>query len=235
MTEQSSGSDPAPLLVVEPLRPGLWRWLAPHPDWTPQDAGPGGWEQLVGCIYLETPSAIVLIDPLAPPSGTPAHQRFWDALDRDVARLAHPVAVLLTAGWHDRSAQAVYDRYHHQPGAGIWAHEDSRWEVDCAVTDTFRGGSPLPGGVQAYEASDAQPGEALLYLPSHQALVAGDVLVGLGAGELRIGWASDDVIPALRRLLSLPIDLVLPSHGQPVLAGGGRALAAALEAPRWGR
>jgi hypothetical protein len=36
---------------------------------------------------------------------------------------------------------------------------------------------------------------------------------------------------ALRPLLDLPIELILVSHGEPVLAGGREALARALQAP----
>ena len=54
-------------MVVRELAPGLWRWTALHPEWTPEEAEDGeGWEREVGCIYLETPGHIVLIDPLIP-------------------------------------------------------------------------------------------------------------------------------------------------------------------------
>jgi hypothetical protein len=41
-------------------------------------------------------------------------------------------------------------------------------------------------------------------------------------------WTPDDARAALRPLLDRPIELVLVSHGAPVLAGGREALAAAL-------
>jgi hypothetical protein len=74
-------------MEVQELRRGLWRWTAPHPDWSPSLDRPGGWPRMVGCVYYEPPEAagtVVLIDPLAPPEGTPDHERFWRALDRDV-------------------------------------------------------------------------------------------------------------------------------------------------------
>ena len=46
---------------------GLWRWTGLHPDWTPDEGGPDGWEREVGCVYYETPDAVVLTDPLVPP------------------------------------------------------------------------------------------------------------------------------------------------------------------------
>ncbi|MGH2351560.1 MAG: hypothetical protein ACRDJN_08090 [Chloroflexota bacterium] len=221
-------------MEVQELRPGLWRWTAPHPDWTPEEGGPGGWEQLVGCVYYEAPDAVVLIDPQAPPAGTPDADKFWTRLDEDVSRLGRPVAVLLCNDWHDRSAQVVYDRYRHQPGASVWVCEGARSRVDCTVTHTFAEGDALPGGIQAYGVGK-DGDEALLYLPSHRALVAGDVLAGYPPGELRIAWSEESVRPALRRLLDLPIQMVLPSHGQPTLQDTHRALATALNAPIWGR
>jgi glyoxylase-like metal-dependent hydrolase (beta-lactamase superfamily II) len=225
---------------VLPLRAGLWLWSAPHPDWTPADSRPGGWERDVWCLYAEAPDAVVLIDPLAPPAGTPDAERFWRALDGDVERLGRPVAVLLTCAWHERSAQAVYDRYRLYPGAGVWVPEGSRADAEGTVTNTFVQGDPLPGGVQALPAGGAAAEEFLFLLPAHRALFAGDVLVGEGDGQLRLGWVNQDVgtferlIPALRPVLDLPAEMVLVSHGRSTLEGGRAALSRALEQPPWG-
>ena len=64
---------------LKELRPGFWRWTAPHPEWKPEKDRPGGWGQMVGCLYYEPPESgetqpTVLIDPLAPPEGY-----FWIA------------------------------------------------------------------------------------------------------------------------------------------------------------
>jgi hypothetical protein len=70
---------------LQKIRPGLWRWTALHPEWTPEDE----WGEEVGCLYQETSDAITLIDPLVPPE-EPA--RFLEALDRDVHRAGRPVS-----------------------------------------------------------------------------------------------------------------------------------------------
>jgi glyoxylase-like metal-dependent hydrolase (beta-lactamase superfamily II) len=227
---------------VSPIRPGLWRWTAPHPDWTPEDGGPGGWEREVGCLYYEAPDAVVLFDPLAPPDGTPDAERFWRALDDDVNRLGRPVAVLLTVHCHERSAQAVYDRYREGPGASIWLPEGSKSQVEVIPTDTVGPEAPLPGDVRAYGSGGPDAEEFLYYVPAHRALFAGDVLVGEGDGRLRLGWVDDDsawkrdrLLPSLRPLLDLPIEMVLVSHGRSTLEGGRDALARALEEPAWRR
>ena len=75
---------------VAELAPGLWRWTAPHPDWTEAD----DWAQEVGCVYYEAPGRDrPLIDPLVPRAD---RDRFFEALDRDVERRGLPVAILLT-------------------------------------------------------------------------------------------------------------------------------------------
>src|SRR5438445_602335 len=85
---------------VQELRPGLWRWTAPHPEWEHAE----NWGPEVGSVYAELPEAVVVIDPLVP---TEEDEQFWSALDRDIERLARPVHVLLTVHWHERSVAAV--------------------------------------------------------------------------------------------------------------------------------
>jgi glyoxylase-like metal-dependent hydrolase (beta-lactamase superfamily II) len=80
--------------------------------------------------------------------------------------------------------------------------------------------------------------EALFFLEPHKALVTGDLLVGRNGGiELPVTWfpkdeqqwVRDELKPDLRnRLGKLPIELVLVSHGDPVLEDGAAALAKAL-------
>lgn len=198
---------------VEQLRPGLWRWTAPHPEWTPEQGGPSGWERDVGCVYYEGPDAVVLIDPLVPADET---ERFWEALDRDVQRASRPVVVLRTVHWHQRSIDDVVARYRE---ARAWTGES---------------GDALPAGVEAHRVERAD--ETLFSLAEHRTLVAGDVFLGTEDGGLRVcpdSWLSEEFRgPAfrdsLRFLLELPIELVLVSHGRPVLENGREALTAAL-------
>jgi hypothetical protein len=63
--------------------------------------------------------------------------------------------------------------------------------------------------------------------------VFGDVVLGR-AGGLRLPrtWIGEEhydaVVESLRPLLELPVERVLVAHGEPVLADGHKALAAAL-------
>jgi glyoxylase-like metal-dependent hydrolase (beta-lactamase superfamily II) len=211
---------------VAELRPGLWRWTAPHPDWTPDEGGEDGWEREVACLYLEAPDAIVLIDPLVPEGAE--RERFLRHLDADVERVGLPVAIVLTVFWHERSAPELRERYE----AAVWAPQDAVEKLGVTVDHPYREGEALPGGLDAFRTLRAD--EVALWLPEQRALVFADAVLGTGAGGLRVcpdSWLTidpDEFRAELRRLLELPAELVLTAHGEPVLASGRAALERAL-------
>jgi glyoxylase-like metal-dependent hydrolase (beta-lactamase superfamily II) len=186
---------------VQQLAAGLWYWTGLHPAWTPADGGPDGWEQEVGCVYYEAPGAVVLFDPLVPMED-PA--RVYEALDRDVERAGLPVRVLLTNEAHRRSSHDLAERY-----GGTLGERPAGVEV----------------GAEAL-------GETVYWLPEHAAVVCGDLILGRGGGlRLPRAWIGeehwDETVESLRPLLDLPVERVLVTHGEPVLAGASEALAAA--------
>ncbi len=199
-------------MEVQELRPGLWRWTAEHPQWDHAEH----WGPEVGSVYAEIDDAVVVVDPLVPDDD---EDRFWSALYRDVERPGRPLYVLLTVHWHERSVAAVLERYR----AVLW-RPDEKIE--------------LPEGVEPVVVKGADWSEAMFFLEPHGALVVGDLLVGKDGGiELPVAWfpkgeqewARDELRPMLReRLRALPVELVLVSHGEPVLEGGAAALARAL-------
>jgi glyoxylase-like metal-dependent hydrolase (beta-lactamase superfamily II) len=178
-------------------------------------------------VYCEADDAVCLIDPLVPGDDV---EPFWDALDRDVERAGKPVAVLLTVFWHERSAGEVAARY----DAAVWAHEPSLDRLDVEVSQPFRLGDPLPGGIEALDV--ARKGEVAYWLPGSNALVVGDVLLGDDAGGVTLcppGWFAQTSGPrrareALSVLLERPLELVVVSHGEPVVQRARERLAAAL-------
>ena len=148
-----------------------------------------------------------MIDPLVP-------AELWPELD-DLAR-GHSTMVLTTISWHRRSRDAVVERY----GAS-----------------TSRARRSLPTGVVPIPLRGA--GETMVWLPEVATLVPGDRLLGDREGGLRVcpeSWLrylrgpldGAQLRVLLRPLLDLPVERVLVSHGEPVLAGGREALAAAL-------
>jgi glyoxylase-like metal-dependent hydrolase (beta-lactamase superfamily II) len=143
--------------------------------------------------------------------------------------------VLVTVYWHGRSTKEL-------DAKRIWASSRSAQPLrnrGVDVTDVFRVDDDLPGGIRALETPRAA--EVLYWLPEQRALAVGDVLLGAGAKprptreQLRLcpeRWLGKgthaDLRVALRRLLELPVERVLVSHGAPVLTDGRAALEAVL-------
>ena len=207
-------------MEVAEIDAGLWRWTGYHAEW----------KEDVGSVFCETDDGVVLIDALVPPEDA---ERFWHALDRDVQRVGGQVHVLVTVFWHVRSTAALVERY----SARVWAPSTSRAAIERrsgVVTDVFRPGDNLPGGIEAFRS--ARRTEVVFWIPQHRALVPGDVLLGDGTGGVRMcpeSWLSDktghsELAASLRPLLDLPVRRILVAHGDPVLENGRDALDAAL-------
>ena len=194
----------APLVDLHQVAPGLWRWTAPHPDWEPteQEDSPADWARDVGCVAYATPSTLVLIDPLV----TDGDYAPLDALAESRER----VAILITIAWHERSRGELTKRY-------------------SATGD-------VPDGVEAVEIRGSR--EMVFWIPEHGALVPGDRILGDRPPGLRLcpdswmrnlgGYTRADLRAALLPLLELPVEMVLVSHGEPVLSDGHAALERAL-------
>lgn len=115
------------------------------------------------------------------------------------------VQVVLTAEWHGRDAQKL--------GLPIR-------------------GDDLPPDITAQPAFF--PGERTLWIPAQNALVVGDSLPDGGAMPdewLSSEWAKgtrEEYNEKLRPLTELPVELLLPTHGDPVLDDAQDALRRAL-------
>ena len=196
------------------VRPGLHRWTALHPEAHPAPT-PGSaadWGPEVGSVAYAGPDALVLVDPLVPAD----RDDLREELDALVRRHGRRVAILTTIGFHRRSRDELVERYE---------------------ASTSRARARLPQGVETVPIEGA--GETMVWLPGHRALVPGDRLIGDDRGGLRLcaeswlrylpsGMDLAGLRAALAPVLSLPVELVLVSHGEPVLANGRDALARAL-------
>jgi hypothetical protein len=200
--------------ALRELRPGLYRWTARHPDAEadPQPGSPADWGPDVGSVAYAAPDALVLVDPLVPPDRADLRQE----LDGLVRRHGKPVVVLTTLQFHRRSREELVARYD---------------------ASTSRAKKSLPNGVETIQIRGA--GETMVWLPEHRALIPGDRLLGGDRGGLRLcpeSWlrylpskmSQTQLRQALRPVLDLQVDMVLVSHGQPVLSGGRKALERAL-------
>src|ERR671935_1749464 len=157
------GEPPYALAVSElrRIRPGLWRWTAPHPEWVAESKpeSPSDWPRDVGCVLCDAPDATVLIDPLV----VKGDDRLLQRLDRYVRSRGLPVSILTTIKWHRRSRDELARRYGAQ---------------------TSRARANLPTGVESKPVRGA--GETMFWLAEHRALVPGDRLLGARGGGLRI-------------------------------------------------
>jgi glyoxylase-like metal-dependent hydrolase (beta-lactamase superfamily II) len=202
---------------IRDVVPGLWIWRLEHPDWRPGL----GWEQMVTSTCAESAGEVALLDPLAPPDDA---QEIWDRLD---ARPPTVVAVLKPD--HVRNVDAFVRRY----GARAFGPE-LFWPTDIPESELepMWPGSELPGGfVALYDGRGRN--ETPLWLPEQRALVFADGLTAPG-GELRVWatpWHEERALPALRKLLELPFERVIVSHGEPL--HDRAAYEQALELPPW--
>jgi glyoxylase-like metal-dependent hydrolase (beta-lactamase superfamily II) len=205
-------------LLGEVLR-GLWRFDAPHPEWTEEEGGEEGWEQSVGWWAVASSQGLVLIDPLVVD---------WPALDELVGDNGGCAGVVRTCFWHQRSVAEVAARY----DAEVWAKphpEGGHRPFDHAVSDQ----EELFDGLRVVDVAPAD--EIALWLPAQAALVFGDAMLRRETGDLRVcpdSWLQQQGGPArLRALLSglteLPVEHVFVSHGPLVLGNGLASLRAA--------
>jgi glyoxylase-like metal-dependent hydrolase (beta-lactamase superfamily II) len=207
---------------VRELKPGLWHWQAPHPDWQPDEP----WPQQVSSYALDDGALLLLFDPLAVPD-----ELLELAPDRE------PV-VVLTAPWHERDTESLVEHL----GARVFAppadteddlmekygitreqaaggSPDLGWLRERSIAPTYvAGGDRLPVGIEAF--AGREHNDLVLWIERVGAVIAGDTLVDFGRGLalnewLRAGVTREEVAARLRPLLERPVELVLPAHGPP--------------------
>ena len=182
------------------VKAGLWHWQAPHPDWNARGAE---WGKLVSSYAIEVDGRLLLFDPLALPG--------------EIEELAagRETVIMLTCPWHRRDAPSLAERH----GWPIYVPPPDPPDPDPVKGQVFRAGERLPIGVEAFPGRE--PNDPLLWIESRRALVAGDSLIERNEGlEFPRDWAPDDASPerileSLQPLLELPVELVLPTHGEP--------------------
>lgn len=189
---------------MQEILPGLWRWTAKHPAWSPGGApgSAGDWPEDVGSVAYDAPRTLVLVDPLVPEE---------DLLDDLVERVDKPVSILQTVRFHSRSIEALERRYADrlapEPGPGVdpmpiaGAGETMVWLAEPrALVPGDRLLGDGEGGLRM------SPDSWMRYLKLDQA----------GLAE------------ALRPLLALPVEHVIVSHGEPVIGDGHASIARAI-------
>ena len=185
------------------LQTGVWHWEALHPEWRPspdQD-----WDhEAVSSYAIDADDRLLLFDPLAVPS---------EIKERAAGR---ETAIVLTSPWHRRDAVSLADEL----GAAIYVPPPDPPDPDPVAGQVFRAGDKLPVGVDAFPGRE-EPNDLVLWVETHNAVVAGDTLIDRGRGlEIWVDWlpegvTREQVVEGLRPLLDLPVELVLTTHGGP--------------------
>ena len=207
------------------LRPGLWHWKAPHPQWEPTEP----WDKNVSSYAMDDGERLLLFDPLGVPSELEAL-----AAERDTA-------IVLTAPWHERDAESLVERL----GVPVYtplpdSARSSSWtrtasppsRLATAAPDVvwllrekkgearpYAAGDQLPFGADVFPGHKAN--DTVLWVESKRSVISGDTLVDFGRGLeinerwLRPGVTREEIAAGLRPLLELPVEHVLATHGGP--------------------
>jgi hypothetical protein len=196
------------------VRPGVWHWQSPHPDWNEEQ----WWPERVSSYGIELGDEVVLFDPLSVP---------------DELR-GRATAVVVSAPDNERDAPGVRLTNHTPPADtrqdrvekfGVdpdrvrgMESDDLAWLRAGEGEGHFHGPGPWPFGMTAH--AGREDNDLILWLPSVNAIVSGDSLSDFGEGlNVQLGGRThvtrEDVVGRLRPLLDLPIELVLPAHGEP--------------------
>ncbi|HLX18568.1 MAG TPA: hypothetical protein VKR23_00280 [Gaiellaceae bacterium] len=197
------------------VRPGVWHWTARHPDWDEKQ----WWPEIVSSYATELGDDVVLFDPIA----VPAELR------------ERATAVVLTAPYHERDARDLGLPV-HTPPVDTWEDwvekfgvdpdrvrgmesDDLTWLRAGEGEGHFHEPGEWPFGITAY--AGREDNDVILWVPTMNAIVCGDSLSDFGDGlDIHLGGRThvtrDDVAERLRPLLDLPVELVLPAHGEPM-------------------
>jgi hypothetical protein len=200
------------------LRPGVWHWQSRHPDWNEEQ----WWPPEVSSYAIAAGDELLLFDPLSVPD--------------DLA--ARATAIVLTAPYHERDARTLArerDLPVHTPPADTWEDwvekfgidpdkvrgmesEDLAWLRAGEAEGHFHDPGEWPFGIRAF--AGREDNDVVLWVPSAHAVVMGDSLSDFGDGlSVQLGGrkhvTAEQVAERLRPLLDLPVELVLPAHGQP--------------------
>jgi glyoxylase-like metal-dependent hydrolase (beta-lactamase superfamily II) len=209
---------------VRELRPGLWHWEAPHPQWEATEP----WSENVSSYAIDDGERLLLFDPLAVPS---------ELVDLAAGR---ETAIVLTAPWHERDAQSLVERLGvpvytplpdtaqdlmdmygvtaEQAGEGspdlVWLLREKKGEAR-----PYSSGDRLPFGADVF--AGHKKNDTVLWVESQRAVISGDTLGDFGRGLeineswLRPGVTREEIAAGLRPLLELPVEHVLATHGGP--------------------
>jgi glyoxylase-like metal-dependent hydrolase (beta-lactamase superfamily II) len=174
-------------------------------------------------VAVATEGGTVLIDPPEP------LEEGWGAVD-----LLGPFAgVWITNRNHSRAAATFRERY----GTTVYVHEADADRLEAGADATVRGDERLPGDIEIVRVPGKSPGEIAFHVPRSRAVIVGDVVIGVPAGELSTypEKVIDDMAELHRsaaKLLDYDFDALLLCDGESIPTGGKDKLAAFVESAK---
>ena len=192
------------------LRPGLWHWKAPHPDWRPSEP----WDRNVSSYAIDDGERLLLFDPIDPPN------------EIETLAAKRETAVVLTAPWHERETRGLVERLGVPVYTPLPDSAEYLMETYDLTAEQVGEGSPDVAGDRLDVGLDTFPGQKpndiVLWVENHRAVVSGDTLVDFGRGlQLNTRWLDyqgidrNQALQGLQPLLVLPVEHVLAAHGGP--------------------
>lgn len=187
---------------VRDVADGLWIWRLGHPQWNEGL----DWQRTVTSVCVESGGQVLLLDPLLAPA---SDSNFWTRLNR-----RPPTGAVVLKPDHVRDIDLVVRLFGARAfGPSLFWPDD----VPRTKLEPVEPGMQLPGGIETlYDGRGKN--ETPLWLPAQRTIVFADALTER-KGQLLV-WNSrfhqERALPALRRMLELPFERVIISHGEPV-------------------
>jgi glyoxylase-like metal-dependent hydrolase (beta-lactamase superfamily II) len=203
------------LTQIAEILPGVLHWMAPHPKN----------RFIVHSYYVE--DAATVLDPTAPD----------DVIDM-LRRRRRPERVLLTNRHHYRQSDRLTDEF----GCPVLCPESGLHEFEGGPTvQGYAYGTEVGPGITAHEVGSICPDDAALHIDSGPGMLA--FADGVVRSNAALGFVPDflmddpartkrGILESVRRLLELEFDALAFAHGEPLPAGGKRALREFAASPR---
>ena len=164
---------------------------------------------------VATEDGTVLVDPPEP------SEEGWGAID-----MLEPFAGLwVTNRNHSRAAAAFRERY----GLRVSAHEADAGKLEARADAMVHGDELLPGDIRIIHVPGKSPGEIAFHVPRSDALIVGDVVIGVPAGGLstypeKVIEDMEQLHRSAAHLLEYDFDALLLCDGEPIPQGGKHKL-----------
>ncbi len=192
------------------ILPGVWTWSV-----FSEEKG-----YAFNGYAVATARGTVLVDPPEP------GDEGWETFDS----LAPFQGVWATNRNHSRAAGTFRDRYR----VAVFAHQEDAERLEVGADETLGDGATIGDEIRVLNVPGKSPGELAFYLPRSQAMIVGDLVIGVPPGEL--STYPDEVIDdrdalhrSAARLLEFDFDALLVCDGTSLPVGGREKLRRFLE------